>query len=289
MARNFLFWAVSTKAAVKYLAPVVLFLSCVAGTVLPAKAQPSLDWVPRGMEEIGRTAAFHTDFTFDKTMLQVASGMMYSDDQNVQHAVAKLNGISVHSYRFAAPGMYDPRRLQAVREQYRAAGWQHLVSAESHRDFEEGKRTDLWINFQHMDVTGMVLLFEDGKNLNLIALSGELSPLDLLHLRGHFGIPRFSGDRFEPAPRNGTAPRAEVAPRYQAPQPQPAPGYEPAPGSEAAQGYEPAPAPNTPPPVQGAPGYDEAPQQNAAPPEPAYPAQPGSPIAKPSPYPQDPQ
>jgi hypothetical protein len=25
-------------------------------------------------------------------------------------------------------------------------------------------------------------------------LAGNLSPLDLLHLRGHFGIPRFEGD-----------------------------------------------------------------------------------------------
>jgi hypothetical protein len=25
-------------------------------------------------------------------------------------------------------------------------------------------------------------------------LAGNLSPLDLLHLRGHFGIPKFDGD-----------------------------------------------------------------------------------------------
>ena len=46
------------------------------------------------------------------------------------------------------------------------------------------------------------------RNLNLIAFSGNLSPLDLLHLRGHFGIPRFPGDRFSPSP--GAA--ARVAP-----------------------------------------------------------------------------
>jgi hypothetical protein len=31
-------------------------------------------------------------------------------------------------------------------------------------------------------------------SINLIAINGTLSPLDLLHLRGHFGIPKFSGD-----------------------------------------------------------------------------------------------
>jgi hypothetical protein len=40
----------------------------------------------------------------------------------------------------------------------------------------------------------MVLLVAGEKNLNLVAINGELSPLDLLHLRGHFGIPKFSGD-----------------------------------------------------------------------------------------------
>ncbi len=179
-----------------------------------------MDWIPRGMEEIGRTAAFHTDFTFDKTMLQMASGIMYGGDQDVQHAVAKLNGISVHSYRFAAPGMYDPRRLQSVRAQYEAAGWKHLVSAESHGVYNNTGRTDLWINFQHMDVTGMVVLLADGKNLNLIALNGDLSPLDLLHLRGHFGIPKFSGDHFEtppPQPAMPPQPMDKPSPYPQAP------------------------------------------------------------------------
>jgi hypothetical protein len=28
-------------------------------------------------------------------------------------------------------------------------------------------------------------------------MAGNLSPIDLLHLRGHFGIPRFDGDDFK--------------------------------------------------------------------------------------------
>jgi hypothetical protein len=51
-----------------------------------------------------------------------------------------------------------------------------------------------------MDVTGMMVLVSAPKDLNLIALNGDISTLDLLHLRGHFGIPRFSGDGFVPGP-----------------------------------------------------------------------------------------
>jgi hypothetical protein len=158
----------------------------------------SLGWVPQGMEALGRTAAFHTDFTFDRSMLQLASGLWEGPgDPAFNDAVNRLDGISVHSYHYAAPAMYDPRLLEVVRRQYSAMGWEHLVTA---RSAANGGATDLWISFHHMRATGAVVLFQSPTNLNLIAFSGNLSPLDLLHLRGHFGIPRFPGDRFVPAP-----------------------------------------------------------------------------------------
>ena len=176
----------------------------------PPPASSSLNWVPQGMEILGRTAAFHTDFTFDRSMLQLASGIWEGPgDPGLADAVSRLDGISVHSYHYAAPGMYDPRLLDAVRRQYSALGWQHLVTA--HSRSSDGA-TDLWISFRHMRATGAVVLFQSPTNLNLIAFSGNLSPLDLLHLRGHFGIPRFSGDHFVPAP--GPAARVAPPPRY---------------------------------------------------------------------------
>jgi hypothetical protein len=182
----------------KRLVSLAAVAAAFAGALPFALAQQPLDWVPRGIEDLGHTAAFHTDFTFDRTMLQMASGVFYGGEQDVAHAVAKLNGISVHSYRFAAPGMYDPSRLNSVREQYRVAGWKHLVGSESHPPNAPTGRTDLWIDFRGTDVIGMVVLLAGTRDLNLIAVSGDLSPLDLLHLRGHFGIPRFAGDQLVP-------------------------------------------------------------------------------------------
>jgi hypothetical protein len=158
------------------------------------------------MDALGRTAAFHTDFTFDRTMLQLASGVWDGPmDPAAESAINRLDGISVHIYHYAAPSMYDPRLIEFVRRQYSALGWQHLVTAHSR---STGGATDLWINFHNMRATGGVVLFQSATNLNLIAFSGNLSPLDLLHLRGHFGIPRFAGDRFVPAP----GPSARYAP-----------------------------------------------------------------------------
>jgi hypothetical protein len=179
----------------------------------PAYPPPDnyLGWVPQGMGALARTAAFHTDFTFDRAMLRLASGIWEGpNDPALADAMSRLDGISVHSYHYAAPGMYDPRLLDAVRRQYTALGWQHLVTA--HSRSTDGA-TDLWLSFHNMRATGAVVLFQGPTNLNLIAFSGNLSPLDLLHLRGHFGIPRYPGDHFVPAP--GPAARVTPpAPRY---------------------------------------------------------------------------
>ena len=72
--------------------------------------------------------------------------------------MAKLNGISVHSYHFASPGLYDPAAIDLIRRQYEAAGWRHLVAAHAKGDPFNSGQTDLWINFAHMDVRGMVVL-----------------------------------------------------------------------------------------------------------------------------------
>jgi hypothetical protein len=195
--------------------------------LLPALAQatPALDqspdWLPSGITQLGRTAEFHNDFTFDRTMIQMASGLVDGGDPDTRKAIAKLNGVSVHLYRYAQPGMYDARQLDAIRQQYNEAGWKHLVSKQSHPQGAaiapgqpttppmptgpgpyavgaEG-RTDLYIKFQGTDVVGMVVVQSGARNINVVALNGDLSPLDLLHLRGHFGIPKFAGDSFGPA------------------------------------------------------------------------------------------
>ena len=108
-----------------------------------------------------------------------------------------------------------------------------MVTAHAKGDPFNAGQTDLWINFAHMDVTGMMVLFAGPKDLNLISFSGDLSTVDLLHLRGHFGIPRFPGDRFLP-PGQATRPR----PPYVSPEPsQPTPDQ----SSEASPEQYPAP------------------------------------------------
>jgi hypothetical protein len=162
-----------------------------AGTTA-SQSYPDDTWIPQGMEVLGRRATFHTDFTFDKSMLDMANNFVGDDE--TRRVIAKLRGISVHSYRFSAPGLYSPSDLDVVKAQYHDRGWKHLVTSKSYVATPSQSRTDVWVRFDHAEVEGMVLLVANQTNLNLVAINGTLSPLDLLHLRGHFGIPRFSGD-----------------------------------------------------------------------------------------------
>ena len=163
---------------------------------------------------LGENATFHTDLTFDESMLHAASESMPDEDQPI---IAKLRSISVHTYRYSEPGLYDPATLAAIRAQFDGEGWNHLVVKQSHPQvaavdpngvpMEAGPpprdpmRAEVWVKMKHTNVDGIVLLVANEKNVNLIVIDGVISPLDLLHLRGHFGIPRFHGEEYEPERR----------------------------------------------------------------------------------------
>ena len=163
------------------------------------------NWLPRGIDSLGSHASFHTDFTFNRQMLGLASDF-YGDEQT-QNIVGRLRSISVHIFRFPLPGLYNPAALTLLRSQYNARGWRHLVTARPNAQSPNPGSTDLWIRFAHSNVEGMVLLVSNPTNIDLIVINGTLSPLDLLHLRGHFGIPRFSGDRLVPDKEHGNYPQ----------------------------------------------------------------------------------
>ncbi|MFP5227752.1 MAG: hypothetical protein ACLGXA_08965 [Acidobacteriota bacterium] len=162
---------------------------------------------------LGANATFHTDLTFDESMLHAASQEMPGEDQPI---IAKLRSISVHTYRYSSPGLYDPATLAAIRAQFDGEGWSHLVVKQPHPQVaaadpdaapmqaeppHDPMRTEVWVKMKHTNVEGIVLLVANEKNVNLIVIDGMISPLDLLHLRGHFGIPRFSGDEYEKGSR----------------------------------------------------------------------------------------
>jgi len=116
-----------------------VFLVLIATSIALAQTQtPPQDWIPQGIESLGQNASSRTEFTLDHSMLVLAS-KMDQDDEDLRRVIAGVDGVSVHSFRFKTPAMYDPELLGSVRQQYHAAGWKHMVS--THEWWFRGNRS----------------------------------------------------------------------------------------------------------------------------------------------------
>jgi len=152
-------------------------------------AQEQKSWTPRSIEALGRSASSKTEFTFDHSMLVLAS-KVEPDDDALRRVIAGVSGISVHRYRFAADWQYDQAALKSVTEEYRAAGWKQLMN---NHDKGGTGATDLWVRFENNAIGNVAILVARSNKVNFVVVSGSISPLDLSHLGGHFGIPKIEG------------------------------------------------------------------------------------------------
>lgn len=164
----------------------------------PAAASPAnaivLDWAPPALAALSAQAAAKSSFTLDRTMLTAAAGLTGDMDDATRQAIAKLDGVSVHVLRFADTGLADPAQIEAIRDAYHERGWKHMVTTTGGESPLHNATTDVWVIMDGANLRGAVVLVQSAKTLTLATVKGNLSPADLLHLRGHFGIPRFEGD-----------------------------------------------------------------------------------------------
>ncbi len=137
--------------------------------------------------------ATHTGFTLDRNTMQIAQGLLESNGVEARRAAAALTGISFDTYRYARPAFYTPEAMSALLAGYKAAGWKHLVNANqtaANTAQPEHPVTDLWLHFSGADIDAVTVLTRAARNMEVIRITGDLRPLDLLHLSGKFGIPK---------------------------------------------------------------------------------------------------
>jgi len=121
----------------------------------------------------------------------VFAAKMDPANQDLQRVIAGVNGVSVHSYRFPRTWSYDPAALSSVKDEYEAAGWKQLMNKQD-KDGGTGI-TDLWVRLENNAISNVAVLQAKSNEVNFIMVSGSISPLDLAHLGGHFGIPKIEG------------------------------------------------------------------------------------------------
>jgi hypothetical protein len=171
--------------------PRAVFLILVAAlSATLTWAQPPSDEVPPSIEALRHSASSKTEFTLDHSMLVLAS-KLDSNNEDLRRVIAGVSGVSVHRYRFPDAGMYNTEALDAVKHEYHAAGWKQLMN--NHRRRDGTGVTNLWIRFQNNAISNVAVLVAKADEVTLITVSGSISPLDLSHLSGHFGIPKIEG------------------------------------------------------------------------------------------------
>jgi hypothetical protein len=155
-----------------------------------ADAQQQHVWIPQSVETLQESASSKSEFTFDHSMLVLAS-KLEPDNDDLRRVIAGVSGISVRRYHFPETRQYDPGTSSSVNEEYRLAGWKHLTYKR-----ESAKSTgasDLWVRLENNAISNVAILLSNAKEVNFIVVSGSISPLDLSHLGGHFGIPKIEG------------------------------------------------------------------------------------------------
>ena len=169
----------------------ISFLVLIAFSVVQAtEAQHAPGSIPQGLESLRHLASAKTEFTLDHSMLVFAS-KLDPENEDLRRVIAGVSGVSVHSFHFPEPWMYDPEALSSVKEEYHAAGWKQLVN--NHEKNGGPGVTNVWIRFENNAVSNVAILVAGATEVNLVAVSGSISPLDLSHLGGHFGIPKIEG------------------------------------------------------------------------------------------------
>ena len=169
----------------------------------PMRREPPQNWMPDAIAYLRHNASSKTEFDLDHSMVVLAS-KVDQDDPDFRRVIAGVDGVSVHHFRFPGYGMYDPRALVDVRQQYRAAGWQHISGSRS-RDGGPGA-TDIWVRLDNMTIRNVAVLFAGPSQVNFVSVSCAISPIDLARLGGHFGIPPIQGGVALPRARNNAQP-----------------------------------------------------------------------------------
>jgi hypothetical protein len=149
----------------------------------------------QALGQISSQRATATTITFDRDMLDAMLG---------GGRAADFNGVSFEHYQYPEPVFYIPEEMHALEQAYHAAGWKHLIDANvGPRESAAPTKpiTDMWFHFAGGDIDHITVLIRGRKEMNVVRVSGTLRPMDLVHLGGHFGIPKVDPNAvMEPAP-----------------------------------------------------------------------------------------
>jgi len=175
-----------------------LFL--IALFVTGCAAAQQVQW-PVKLDKLAAKASEVVDVQLDQHMLAMANRFMSDDkdDQEAKGLIKNLHGIYVKSFEFDKDNEYDPADVEEIRAQLRSPEWTRIVGVVSKKDNE---KVEVYVRQLNNQISGMVVLAQEPRELTFVNLDGPISPDQLDKLGGNFGIPRVEmRDKAKPAPK----------------------------------------------------------------------------------------
>jgi hypothetical protein len=186
--------------------PRLLTIAVLSAATLAQASTPTPPGVVDNLTTLADQPATHTGVVFDRSTLQIVQGLLEQGGLPSDRAAAALTSISYDSYRYKEPAFYTPETFASIVETFHHAGWKHLVNGNQTPGNEAQPHSpiaDIWLHFSGADIDNVTVLIRSSRDMNLIQVAGDLRPLDLIHLSGHFGIPKVDPSAvMVPAPNN---------------------------------------------------------------------------------------
>lgn len=160
--------------------------------LLPLAAQEIK--LPPSFDKLKDKASEVVDVTLDASMLQMASRFLSdkdADEVKAKKLVSGLKGIYVKSFEFEKPGEYDMADVEALRAQVRGPNWARIVGVHSKKS---GENSEIYLKNEGGQVTGLLIIAAEPKELTVVTISGSIDPAQLRDLGGHFGVPKMDVD-----------------------------------------------------------------------------------------------
>ena len=182
--------------AAVFAASAGLLTLTLAAQAAPNTAPDSRSIPPGIVDSLNNLAdqpATHTGFAFDRSEMQIAQDLLAQSGLPPDRAAAALTGLSFDTYRYKEPAFYTPETMAWIVDTLHRAGWKHLVNGNQTPANEAQPRstvTDVWLHFSGADIDHVMVLVRGSREMSLVQVAGDLRPLDLIHLSGHFGIPK---------------------------------------------------------------------------------------------------
>jgi hypothetical protein len=78
-----------------------------------------------------------------------------------------------------------------VSDEYHAAGWKQVLN--KHEKDAGAGVTSVWVRLENNAISNVAVLLAKANEVDFAEISGSISPADISHLGGHFGIPKIEG------------------------------------------------------------------------------------------------